>query len=142
MRTPVGPYGKHARLQHSPPHVGSPTEGSYIAPSEHTSPALRQPVSPVAVATAQTPSVAPFAIVQRPPQHSLAARQVSPTCRQYDGDGEQSPSTQYLEQHWVGLSHGLPDVRHSPFSGAHTSFVQVPPQHSSFEVQASLSATH
>jgi hypothetical protein len=61
---------------------------------------------------------------------------------QYEGAAEQSPSTQYLEQQSIAPLHVLPDVLQPPFKGTHTSFVQVPPQHSSFEVQASPSDVH
>jgi hypothetical protein len=99
-------------------------------------------VAPLAGASAQVPSVAPLAMLQRPPQHSTAVRHVSPTCRQKDGAGEQTPSTQYFEQQSVATSHGLPDVRHASLSGAHDPFVHVPPQHSSFAEHSSPSATH
>jgi hypothetical protein len=89
-----------------------------------------------------TPSVAPSAMVHLPPQHSKSVRHVSPACTQYEGAGEQSPSTQYFEQQSAGASHGYPEVRHAPFSGAQTSFVQTPPQHSSFAVHAAPSAVH
>ena len=81
-------------------------------------------------------------MVHLPPQHSKSVRQVSPACTQYEGAGEHIPSTQYFEQQSVGASQGFPDVRQASFSGAHTSFVQTPPQHSSFAAHAAPSAVH
>jgi hypothetical protein len=77
-----------------------------------------------------------------PAQHSASALHVSPLWVQNEGAGEQSPSTQYLEQQSIGPLQALPDVLQAPFKGTQTSFVQVPPQHSSFEVHASLSGVH
>jgi hypothetical protein len=67
---------------------------------------------------------------------------VSPTCRQNEGAGEQTSSTQYFEQHWEAAVHGFPDVRQESFSGAQEPFVHVPPQHSSFAEHSSPSAMH
>src|SRR5262245_39462153 len=139
MSTPVGPYGKHARLQHSPPHVGSGTSGSYTAPPEQTSPALRHPPPPVASATVHTPSVASAAMVHLPAQHSVSVRQVSPIWMQYEGAGEQSPSTQYFEQQSPAPLQVFPEVRQPPFSGTQVPFGQLPPQHCSFDVHSSPS---
>jgi hypothetical protein len=96
MSTPVGPNGKQARLQHSPPQIGS-SPPSYVAPPEHTSPALKHPPAPVAGARLQRPSVAPSCLLQRPAQHSPSVVQVSPDCVQYEG-APQMPSEQKEEQ--------------------------------------------
>jgi hypothetical protein len=77
--------------------------------------------------------------LQSPPQHSSEFRHASPTCRQKDGC-PQTPSLQNLEQHWPSFSQGFPAVRQPGFSGAHTSFVQLPLQHCPADVQPSPSA--
>ena len=70
--TPVGPNGAHERPQHAPPHTAGGTAAT------HTVPAGEQPPTPDAETVPQTPSAAPDAFVQRPPQHSAAEEQTSP----------------------------------------------------------------
>jgi hypothetical protein len=69
--TPVGPNGAHSRLQHSlqAPQVSPSSPVQYVPP-----PAGRP----------QTPSFAPAAIVQTPPQQSPAFVHASPVWMQND----------------------------------------------------------
>jgi hypothetical protein len=53
----------------------------------------------------------------------------------------QRPETQLFEQHSPSLAHSLPDVRHSGFSGAHTSLTQRLPQQSASASQLPASET-
>jgi hypothetical protein len=52
------------------------------------------------------------------------------------------PSTQPFEQHWSSLSHALPEVLHSGFSGSQTSFTQLLLQQSESAEQLPWSETH
>ena len=52
------------------------------------------------------------------------------------------PSTQPFEQHSSSLSHAGPDVRHTGFSGSHTSFTQRLLQQSESAEQLPWSDTH
>jgi hypothetical protein len=77
MSTPVAAYGRHARLQHSPPQIGSGPP-VYDAPAPQTWPAG---VHPPLVATSQTPRFVPF-LRQIPPQHCSFWLQASPVWMQ------------------------------------------------------------
>jgi len=138
MKRPVGAYGRHERLQHSPPQVGKvpPVVGPL-----HTWPAGEQPPTPEASARLQRPSEAPVAFVQRPPQQSVSAAHVSPFCAQYDG-AEHTPLAQKFEQHSPFPPHGLPPVLQLPLSGVQVPLSHLPPQHSPSAVHAALSAVH
>jgi hypothetical protein len=137
-KTPVGPNGRHERLQHSPPHGGS-APPSYMPP--HTSPAFLQLPAPVAGATAQRPSAAPSALLHAPPQHSASDAHVSPVWLQNEG-ARHDPSLQKCEQHSLWSVQGLPADLHVVLKGVHLPFEHVPPQHSSFCVQSAPSAMH
>jgi hypothetical protein len=140
MKTPVVAYGRQDLLQHSPPHFGrSP---SPVVGFGQTLPAGVQPPAPGASTRPQTPSVAPAALVQVPPQQSRSAAQASPFWTQNDGAAEQNPPVQYVEQHSVPAVHGLPDVLHVVLSGVQVPPVHFAPQHCASDVQAALSARH
>ena len=95
MSTPVGPQGAHARLQHSPPHVGMPPSlPSPAAPAPHTSPASLQLVAPGALGVVHRPTEAPEAFTHSPAQHSASVPHASPVCVQNDGAPEQRPLSQ------------------------------------------------
>jgi hypothetical protein len=91
------------------------------------------------------PIVAPLALVQMPPQHSVFVLQMSPVCVQNEGWFEQTPLLQKLEQHSPFVAHVLPEVRQEPLSGVHVPAPpslapeHTPPQQLAFEVQALLS---
>ncbi len=138
--TPVGPYGAHARLQHSPPHCGTPPSKTVTPPPPHTVPAMVQLPPPLPAATAHKPS-GPVVFLQMPPQHSVSVEHASPVWVQNDGCPLQSPLLQNLEQHSPPAVHGLPLVLQLPLSGVHAPALQTPPQHSSLAVHAWLSAT-
>jgi hypothetical protein len=70
--------GAHARLQHSPPHDGTPP-GPPSATAPQATPATVHPGTPGVVGgIPQVPTVAPAALLQMPPQHSTLATQASP----------------------------------------------------------------
>jgi hypothetical protein len=75
------------------------------------------------------PSVAPIALAQRPPQHSLSAAHASPNWVQNDGCPSQAPLVQSFEQQSPFIVHELPAVRHDGFSGAHLPALQFALQH-------------
>jgi hypothetical protein len=56
-----------------------------------TVPAVVQPPAPDAAATPQVPSVAPVALVQRPPQQSRSPEHASPFCLQNETSAAQMP---------------------------------------------------
>ena len=74
-----------------PPSTATPAS---FTSALHTCPATVQPPEPGAVATLQSPSVEPTAIVQIPPQHSLSVLHTSPVCVQKEGVLEQNPPLQ------------------------------------------------
>jgi hypothetical protein len=90
----------------------------------------------------QVPSVAPDALVQTPPQQSVASEQTSPFWMQNDDPILHVPPEQSLEQHSSPVVHGLPDVLHTVLSVWQTPPVQVPLQQLVPLVQGLLSATH
>jgi hypothetical protein len=101
-----------------------------------------QPVVPGALGTPHTPSVAPCALVQIPPQHSKSEAQTSPVCAQKETAPAQTPLRQAWEQHCPSVEHWLPAVRHEVFKGTQrpappsVEALQLPPQHSSDVEQA------
>ena len=131
----MGAYGSHERLQHGfelHAPVGPQTE-----------PAVVQPPAPDAVATPHVPSVAPVALVQRPPQQSRSPEQASPFCLQNDASAAQIPLWQSDEQQSPLPAHGLPDVLQVVLSGVHVPAApHLPPQHWPSVVHAALSAAH
>jgi hypothetical protein len=61
--------------------------------------------------TLQVPKVALGALVQMPPQQSVARAHASPVWMQYEEPSAQCPSVpQRFEQHWPLPVHGLPAV--------------------------------
>src|SRR5687768_15319226 len=141
IRAPVGPYGKHARLQHDPPQVGR-SPPSYPAPEPHSTPAPSQPVAPLDGTISHVPTLAPFGRWHSPPQHSVSAVQMSPVCVQNETATLQTPSLQKPPQHSPFALHALPAVLQLGLSGAHVSFVHVPLQHSPSTSQAAPSDVH
>jgi hypothetical protein len=85
--------------------------------------------------------VAPAALLQSPPQHSLFTPHTSPFCVQND-PFEQTPPLQSLEQQSSFAVHALPVVRQTGFKGAQTLAVHVPLQHWAEAVQGWLSDVH
>ena len=103
-------------------------------------------MAPGALTVPHVPSAAPPALAHAPPQHSKSPAQTSPACTQKDGL-PQTPPLQVFEQHSPPAAHGLPDVLHDGFRGAHMppptpSGAHRPPQHSASVPHAALSATH
>jgi hypothetical protein len=95
----------------------------------HTVPAGEHPEPPV---TAEhVPSVAPAALSQLPPQHSVSDEHASPFCAQNDGV-PQKPLLQYFAQHSPLPVQGLPVDLHVVDRGVHLPASHLPPQHSSF----------
>ena len=149
MKTPVGAYGAHARLQQLPPHAGRPPSPTVPASDNappHASPSTVHIVAPGAEGTLHTPIVIPVPLVQMPPQHSLFVEQMSPVCVQNDDWLEQRPFVQRLEQQFAFDVHALPDVEHPPLSGVHVPPASAPPlpphrppQQLAFDVHAWLS---
>jgi hypothetical protein len=112
----------------------------------HTSPATRHPVVPGALGDLHTPTVAPWALLQMPAQHSVSVAHTSPVCVQND-PLVHLPLVQSFEQHSVLVVHALPEVRQAPFRGTQTfeppsTMPHVPLQHSDDVVQAWLSVVH
>jgi hypothetical protein len=156
MSTPVGPYGKHERLQQLPPQLGTPASlsvpPSFAAPP-HDSPATMHCDPPGAAGTEHVPSVIPAFFVQSPPQHSPSVEHTSPVCVQNDDWLEQRPFTQRCEQQSPLVEHVLPEVLHELLSGVHVlpasappsppaTGLQEPPQQLAFEVHGWLSEMH
>jgi hypothetical protein len=139
MRMPLGAYGRHDLLQHSPPQIGrSPP----VVPVPHACPAGVHPPTPVASATPQTPSVEPAALVQRPPQQSTSFAHESVFCLQYEGAAEQMLFLQNFEQQSPFAAHGLPDVLHVVLSGVHVVPPHFPPQQAPSVLHVAPSAVH
>jgi hypothetical protein len=128
--TPVGPYGKQARLQHGPPHVAGVIPGG-----PQTSPSVNPQLDGPVGGSPQIPTVLGAVMLQLPPQQSAADVHTSFVWRQNE-DGEQTPLLQNLEQHSVlsipggGGVHVLPRVLHTLVSGVQVLLApQTPPQH-------------
>ena len=143
MNPPALPVGAHMREQHVPPQSGTPP---VVVPQ--IVPFGRHSVAPGALAVSpHTPSAAPAALVQLPPQQSAFVAHASPVWTQNETPSEQMPPLQSLEQHWSPAVHGLPEVRHVVLSGLQTppplpSGTHEPLQQSAFVPHASVSATH
>jgi hypothetical protein len=87
------------------------------------------------------PSVAPFAIVQTPPQQSVWCAQTSPDWPQKD-EALQWPALQRPEQHSASVAHALFNVLQFGLSATQEPFVQVPLQHSPALLHAAPSDVH
>jgi hypothetical protein len=134
MLIPVAAYGSHDRLQHG--------FELHAPPGSQTEPAVVQPPAPDAAATPHTPSDAPAAFVQRPPQQSRSAAHASPFCVQNEDAAAQIPLTQSFEQQSPLPRQGLPDVLHVVLSGVQVPIVHLPPQHWPSAVHIELSGAH
>jgi hypothetical protein len=126
--TPLGPHGAHARLQHGPPHAGSPASGAAPVPLVPVPPqscpsTTPQLAGPDGGEVPQVPSVCPDTMAQVPVQQSVAAAHESPACPQND-DGWHVPPMQRPEQQSALAEHALPSVLHFAFNVA-----QVPALH-------------
>jgi len=136
---PLGANGAQEREQQEPPHAPSV--------DVHRVPAGSQPPAPPALVLPHTPSSAPVAFVQSPPQQSVLPEHCSPLWPQNE-EPVQMPPLQYFDAQSLFMVHGLPPVAPPPgLSGVHLpppapSGAHVPPQHSPFVAQARLSATH
>jgi hypothetical protein len=96
---------------------------------------------PVVATSWQTPSVAPAAIAQEPPQQSVSRAQASPGWMQNEEPSAQVPPEQRPEQQPLLAVHGLPAVLQVALSAAHLPPLQLPPQHSLELPQVAPSAT-
>jgi hypothetical protein len=105
-------------------------------------PAGGQVPTPLASATEQVPSVAPAALVHRPPQHSRLLAHASPFCMQNDTRPSQIPLRQFFEQQSWFVMQALFAVRHEGFRGAHLPPLQFALQHSAEFEHAWLSDVH
>ena len=128
MKTPVGAYGAHKRLQQS----RQPAPPSFVPPP-HTVPSTPplQLFRPRFGSTEHVPSEAPAAMLQIPVQQSVDFAQTSPACVQNEAESWQRPPEQSVEQHCSppGVQ-ALPAVRHELLSGVHVPFApHTPPQH-------------
>jgi hypothetical protein len=143
--TPVGPHGAQLRLQHPPPHWGTPlskktTPPSPALPPQRTPSGIWQLAEPLGGGP-HVPSVCPDATLQVPVQQSLAVWQASPCCTQNE-EAWQVPPLQYPEQQSPATAQALPSVLQPGLSVAHAPLVHVPLQHWAFAVHAALSAAH
>jgi hypothetical protein len=138
-RTPVGPHGAHARLQHEPPHAGNPdplstTPPSGAAPPQSCPSTTPQLAGPPAGFAPHVPRVAPAAIVHVCVQQSAALAQLSPPCPQND-EAWHVPFEQRLEQQSPPFVHWLPSVLQVVLRGAQVPPVQLWLQQLPFDVQ-------
>jgi hypothetical protein len=90
-RTPVGPQGAHARLQHGPPHWGRPLSRNATPPSAAVPPqswpsARPQLAGPLGGVAAHVPMVWPLATVHVPVQQSPLVAHASPGWPQNEDD--------------------------------------------------------
>jgi hypothetical protein len=112
-------------------------------PSHRTPSCVQLPV-PVVATSMQTPSVAPEAFEQNPPQQSRSRAQTSPGWMQNEAPRTHLPPVQSPEQHPppapLVVSQGLPAVEQVVLSGWHVPPVQVPLQQVDEELQVWLSA--
>jgi hypothetical protein len=102
-RTPVGPHGAHARLQHGPPHRGRPLSRNTVPPSPAEPPQSIPSVSPQFAAppggvAEHVPIAAPVATEHDPVQQSPAVEHASPGWPQND-DAWHVPEAHRPEQH-------------------------------------------
>jgi hypothetical protein len=144
-RTPVGPHGAHARLQHGPPHAGRPPASTrttaFAALSQSCPSTTPQLAGPPGGCAPQVPSVAPAAIVHVPVQQSDPPAHESPPWPQKE-DAWHVPFEQSLEQHSSPDAHWLPRVLHVAFSAAQAPPTQRWLQQLPFEVHAPWSEVH
>jgi hypothetical protein len=118
-------------LQHSPPQIGTPPpDASPVVALVQIVPAGGQVPTPVAPATEQVPSVAPAALVHRPPQQSRLFAHASPFWMQNDTRPSQIPLRQFFEQHSWFVMQALLAVLHELFRGTHLPPPQFALQHS------------
>ena len=136
---PVGPHGAHARLQHGPPHAGSPA--SMLAPPQSWPSTTPQLAGPPGGAAPHVPSVEPAAIVHAPVQQSVPAEHASPPCPQND-EAWHVPFEQSAEQQSAPDAHWLPSVLQVAFSAAHAPPTQLWLQQSPFARHAPWSDVH
>jgi hypothetical protein len=135
-KTPVGPQGAHARLQHPPPHAGSPLSPTVDrVPGQSCPSTAPQFAGPEGAVAPQVPRVCPAAIVQVPVQQSDDEAHASPPWPQKD-DGWHAPFVQRPEQHWAFDAQALPSVPQVAFRAAHMPAVQVWLQQFPFDVHA------
>ncbi len=124
--TPVSAQGPQFLLQQLP------------QPLQRTPSCVQLPV-PVVPTSMHTPSVAPAAFEQNPPQQSRSRAQTSPGCMQNDAPRTHVPPEQRPEQHPPAppsiAVQGLPAVRQVVLSGWHLPPVQVPLQQADGPVQ-------
>ena len=124
--TPVSAQGPQFLLQQLPHPL-------------HRTPSCAQLPVPVVPTSAQTPSVAPEAFEQKPPQQSRSRAQTSPGWMQNDAPRTHFPPEQRPEQHPPAppsvAVHGFPAVRQVVLSGWHLPPVQVPLQQAEESVQ-------
>jgi hypothetical protein len=124
--TPVSAQGPQFLLQQLP------------QPSQRTPSCVQLPV-PVVPTSIQTPSVAPDAFEQKPPQQSRSRAQTSPGWMQNEAPSTHLPPAQSPEQHPPAppsvTVQGLPAVRQVVLSGWHLPAVQVPLQQADESVQ-------
>jgi hypothetical protein len=143
---PVGPHGAQARLQHGPPHAGSPASMPAAAPVDvvppqswpSTTPQLAGPPGGLAP---HVPSVEPATIVHAPVQQSVPAEHASPPCPQND-EAWHVPFEQSAEQQSAPDAHWLPSVLQVAFSAAHAPRAQLWLQQSPFAVHVPWSDVH
>jgi hypothetical protein len=145
IKTPLL-YGAQARLQQEPPQLGTPASLNETPPSPptppHTSPATVHPVVPGALGVPQTPTVAPEALLQTPPQQSRPDEQALPVVVQNEPPGSHVPLVQSFEQHSPFAVQALPVVWQMALRGVQTPAAQVPLQHKAEVVHAWLSEMH
>ena len=144
--TPVGPHGAHARLQHGPPHAGSPASLRTIPPSGALPPqswpsTTPQFAGPPGGLAPHVPSVAPAATVQVPVQQSEPVEHASPPWPQND-EAWHVPFEQRLEQQSAPDAHWLPRVLHFVFSGEQAPLTQLWLQQLPSVVQGPWSDVH
>lgn len=139
MKTPVGPQGAHARLQHSPPQSGMPP--SVITPPEQSSPSTSLQFALPEGGFAQVPFV-PASTLQMPPQQSAPVEQASPCCPQKDEGWQVLSSAHRPEQHSAEEEQALPRVLQLELRGAQDPSSQRPLQQSVSVVQALSSDVH
>jgi hypothetical protein len=131
--TPVGPHGAHARLQHGPPHRGSPPSRKEAPPSDveppQSCPSTRpQFADPDGAAVAHVPIVRPVGTLHVPVQQSASVAQASAGWTQNE-DGSHVPAEQRPEQQPALDEHALPSVEQLELSGEHVPLAHVWLQH-------------
>jgi hypothetical protein len=144
-KTPVGPQGAQARLQHGPPHSGRPA--SLVAePASATPPQIIPSVrpqfaAPPGAAVAQVPRREPEARVQLPAQQSASVEQASPPWMQKD-DAWHVPPVHRLEQQSPFVEQAFPSVAQLVLSAWHVPPVHCWLQQAALPVQLAPSPAH